>query len=171
MISSTTSPGAVGSLVPHITGASVIVNTPRVLIVEDHDDSRQMLRVLLEMKRCQVFEACNGLEAVEIAGREQPDLILMDGSLPLLDGLSATRRIRENVELREVLILALNGWGTPAFHAAALAAGCDDCIPKPIDFEQLESFILPLFKSSAVALVRAAGKTTPTVKFRSFDNP
>ena len=126
-------------------------NKPKVLIVEDHDDSRQMLRVLLEMKSCSVFEACNGLEAVEIAGREQPDLILMDGSLPLLDGLEATRRIRENAQLRQVLILALNGWGTPSFHAAALAAGCDACVAKPIDFKQLENFMAPIFNRRVVA--------------------
>lgn len=124
---------------------------PKVLIVEDHDDSRQMLRVLLEMNSCHVFEACNGLEAVEIAGREQPELILMDGSLPLLDGLEATRLIRENVQLGDVLILALNGWGTESFHAAALAAGCNDCIAKPIDFDQLESYVAPLFKPATLA--------------------
>jgi CheY-like chemotaxis protein len=132
------------------------VTRPKVLIVEDHDDSRQMLRVLLEMKRCQVFEACNGLEAVEIAHREQPELILMDGSLPLLDGLEATRRIRKNVQLGSVMILALNGWGTQSFHAAALAAGCDDCIDKPIDFELLDRYIAPLFSSSALAVACSA---------------
>ena len=78
------------------------IDKPKVLIVEDHDDTRQMLRILLELKNCQVVEACNGLEAVEIASRELPDLILMDGSLPLLDGLEATRRIRENQLLRDV---------------------------------------------------------------------
>ncbi|HXM35122.1 MAG TPA: response regulator, partial [Pyrinomonadaceae bacterium] len=81
----------------------------------------------------------------------RPDLILMDGSLPLMDGLEATRRIRENLLLREVPILALNGWGTPSFHAAALAAGCDDCMTKPIDFERLERYMAPLFDRCAVA--------------------
>jgi two-component system cell cycle response regulator DivK len=131
-------------------------NKPKVLIVEDHDDTREMLRILLEMKSCHVVEACNGQEAIEVANREQPDLILMDGSLPLLDGLEATRRIRENVGLREVLILALNGWGTPSFHAAALAAGCDDCMTKPIDFEELERHMAPLFDRNAVARVQTA---------------
>lgn len=76
-----------------------------MLIVEDHDDMREMLRVLLERKSCQVLEACNDQEAVEIARREHPDLILMDGSLPEMDGLEAASRIREDVQLREVLIL------------------------------------------------------------------
>ena len=132
------------------------IDKPKVLIVEDHDDTREMLRVLLELKKCEVVEACNGLEAVEIANREQPDLILMDGSLPLLDGLEATRRIRENELLGEVLILALNGWGTPAFQAAALAAGCDDCMTKPIDFEELERYMAPLFDRCAAARMTTA---------------
>jgi CheY-like chemotaxis protein len=119
---------------------------PNVLIVEDHDDTREMLRTMLELRNCCVMEACNGLEAVEMAGREHPDLILMDGSLPVLDGLAATRLIREDALLREMPIIALNGWGTPGYHAAALAAGCDDCLEKPIDFERLESHLVRLFK-------------------------
>jgi CheY-like chemotaxis protein len=128
-----------------------------VLIVEDHDDSREMLRILLEMKSCQVVEACNGHEAVEIANREQPDLILMDCSLPLLGGLEATRRIRENARLSEVLILALSGWGTPSFRAAALAAGCDECMTKPIDFDDLAIYMAPLFVQCTTASVCAGG--------------
>jgi CheY-like chemotaxis protein len=100
------------------------------------------------------MEARNGEEAVEIANREQPDLILMDGSLPLLDGLEATRRIRENVLLREVLILALNGWGTASFNAAAMAAGCNDCLTKPIDFEALERYMAPLFESKLKVTIK-----------------
>lgn len=137
----------------HASAPLATANKLKVLIVEDHDDSRQMLRVLLEMKSCDVLEACNGVEAVEIASREQPQLILMDGSLPIMDGLEATRRIRENVLLQEVTILALNGWGTPSFHASALAAGCNDCIAKPIDFEQLDRFIAPLFDAPVLATV------------------
>lgn len=142
---------AIEKAIAHASLRPLPINRPKVLIVEDHDDTREMLRILLEMKSCQVMEACNGQEAVEIANRERPDLILMDGSLPLMDGLEATRRIRENLLLREVLILALNGWGTPSFHAAALAAGCDDCMTKPIDFERLETYIAPLFDRYAVA--------------------
>jgi two-component system, cell cycle response regulator DivK len=119
---------------------------PKVLIVEDHDDTREMLRILIEMNGCLVMEACDGLEGVEIARREHPSLILMDGSLPLLDGLGATRLIRQDPLLRGISIISLNGWGTPAYHAAALAAGCNDCLEKPIDFEKLESFLGCLFK-------------------------
>jgi CheY-like chemotaxis protein len=64
---------------------------PLVLVVEDHEDTRFILRTVLERSGCRVAEDCDGFEAVEIAGREPPDLILMDGSLPLLGGLAATR--------------------------------------------------------------------------------
>jgi len=118
---------------------------PTILVAEDHDDTREMLSILLTRWGCRVVEASNGLEAVETALRERPALILMDGSLPLLDGLGATRRIRENGFGNQVKILALNGWGSPIYHAAALAAGCDGCIPKPIDFDQLKRHLIPLF--------------------------
>jgi len=124
---------------------------PLVLVVEDHEDTRLVLRTILEMSGCLVVEACDGFEAVEIAGREQPDLILMDGSLPLLGGLAATRLIRENTLLQEVLIVALSGWATPSFHAAALAAGCNDCFDKPIDFKRLNSLITDLAGASFAA--------------------
>lgn len=121
---------------------------PTVLVVEDHDDTREMLSTMLSLWGCRVVEASNGLEAVEAASRERPALILMDGSLPLLDGLGATRRIRENGLGNQVKIVALNGWG-PKHHADALAAGCDDCLEKPFDMEQLRTYLVPLFASSS----------------------
>ena len=124
---------------------------PLVLVVEDHEDTRFMLRTILEMSGCRVMEACDGFEAVEIAGREPPDLILMDGSLPLLGGLEATRLIRENRLLQEVLIIALSGWATPSFRAAALAAGCNECFDKPIDFKRLNNLITDLSDASFAA--------------------
>lgn len=121
---------------------------PTILVVEDHDDTREMLHMLFEMWGCRVVEARDGLEAVAAASREQPEMILMDGSLPFLDGLAATRRIRENGLLDNVTILALDGWGTPSYHAAALAAGCDDTIKKPLDFGRLRKHLAPLLEAS-----------------------
>jgi CheY-like chemotaxis protein len=121
---------------------------PLVLIVEDHEDTRFILRAILERSGCRVLEATDGFEAVEAAGREQPDLILMDGSLPLLGGLAATRLIREDTLLQGVLIVALSGWATPSFHAAALAAGCNECFDKPIDFKRLKSLLTHLSGAS-----------------------
>jgi CheY-like chemotaxis protein len=124
---------------------------PLVLVVEDHEDTRFILRTILERSGCRVVEAANGFEAVEIAGREQPDLILMDGSLPLLGGLAATRLIRQDTLLQEVLIVALSGWATPSFHAAALAAGCNECFDKPIDFKRLKNLVTDLAGASFAA--------------------
>lgn len=120
---------------------------PTVVIAEDHDDTREMLGMLYRTWGCRVVEARNGLEAVDAASREHPALILMDGSLPYLDGLGATRRIRKDELLREVKILALNGWGTPSYTAAALAAGCDECFVKPFDVERLQQNLNEVLKA------------------------
>jgi two-component system, cell cycle response regulator DivK len=112
-----------------------------IMVVEDFEDNRFMMRRLLEMSGYQVLEAINGEEAVEIAKRERPHLILMDLSLPLLDGLAATRRIRQEAELRDVPIVAVSAHDTADFHADALAAGCNDYVTKPIDFDQLEALL------------------------------
>lgn len=112
-----------------------------VMVVEDFEDNRFMMRRLLEMSGYRVIEAVNGQEAVEVAGRELPDVILMDLSLPLLDGLAATRRIRTQPELTKVPIVAVSAHDTADFHAEALAAGCNEYVTKPIDFDELENLL------------------------------
>ena len=115
---------------------------PIVLVVEDHDDTREMLCMLVEGWGFRAVEACNGLEGVEAALRERPKLILIDGRLPFIDGLEATRRIRENGLLAKVKILAFNGSGSPHYHEEALAAGCNDTIEKPFDIERLRTYVV-----------------------------
>jgi len=110
---------------------------PLVLVVEDFEDNRFMMRRLLEMSGYRVIEAVNGNQAVEAAAREHPDIILMDLSLPQLDGLAATRRIREQQGTRRVPIVAVSAHDSADFHAEALAAGCNEYVTKPIDFDQL----------------------------------
>ncbi|MCA1557445.1 MAG: response regulator [Acidobacteria bacterium] len=112
-----------------------------VMVVEDFEDNRFMMRRLLEMSGYHVVEAVNGEQAVEVADRERPHLILMDLSLPKLDGLAATRRIRQNAALRRIPIIAVSAHDTSDFHADALAAECNDYVTKPIDFEQLERLL------------------------------
>ncbi|MEA2174485.1 MAG: hypothetical protein QOD00_2077 [Blastocatellia bacterium] len=119
-----------------------------IMVVEDFEDNRFMMRRLLEMSGYRVLEAINGEEAVEIASREHPGLILMDLSLPKLDGLAATRRIRQVPELRQVPIVAVSAHDTADFHADALAAGCNDYVTKPIDFDQLEALLQRLLPES-----------------------
>ena len=112
-----------------------------VLVVEDFEDNRFMMRRLLEMSGYRVIEAVNGQEAVDKAYAERPDLILMDLSLPHLDGLAATRRIRQYDGLGKVPIVAVSAHDTADFHADALAAGCNEYVTKPIDFDQLEHLL------------------------------
>jgi CheY-like chemotaxis protein len=110
---------------------------PTVLVVEDFEDNRFMMRRLLEMSGYRVVEAVNGKQAVEFADAENPDIILMDLSLPMLDGLAATRRIREQNGHSKVPIIAVSAHDSADFHAEALAAGCNEYVTKPIDFDQL----------------------------------
>ena len=122
---------------------------PMVMVVEDFEDNRFMMRRLLEMSGYRVLEAINGEEAVELAHREKPQLILMDLSLPQLDGLAATRRIRQHADLRDVPIVAVSAHDTADFHADALAAGCNDYVTKPIDFDQLEALLKRLLPKNS----------------------
>src|ERR1700682_5259921 len=96
---------------------------PRVLLVEDYEDNRLMMKHLLEMSGYRVLEATNGEQAIKLAKLEIPDLILMDLSLPQVDGLSATRQIRTYPHLRDVPIVAVSAHDTADFHAEALASG------------------------------------------------
>jgi CheY-like chemotaxis protein len=113
-----------------------------VLVVEDSADVRMMMRFLLEMEGYRVIEAADGLRAVELAIAEHPALIMMDLHLPLLDGLTATGRIREH--LRDVRVVALSGYETPEHRMAALAAGCTDYLVKPLDFKHLDRILAGL---------------------------
>jgi CheY-like chemotaxis protein len=118
--------------------------TETVLLVEDTEDNRFMMRRLLEMAGYRVVEATNGEEAVRFAESERPQLILMDLSLPVIDGLAATRAIRKLNGFRETPIVAVSAHDTSDFQAEALAAGCNSYITKPIDFSELELLIARL---------------------------
>jgi DNA-binding response OmpR family regulator len=113
----------------------------RVLIVDDHEDTRLMLRTILEMNRFFVLEAADGEAAVQLAESEQPDLVLMDFSLPILDGLSVLRRIRANKTISDLPIIFLSGRAEPAPQIAAREAGCSDYLVKPIDLAQMVQLI------------------------------
>jgi CheY-like chemotaxis protein len=119
-----------------------------ILIAEDFDDTRMMMRKLLEMNGYEVVEAVNGREAVEIVQKECPDLILMDLNMPQMDGLAATEQIRECKELcKSVTILAITAHDTYGMKEAAMEAGCDGYLTKPIDFDRLEKVISRILAS------------------------
>ena len=103
-----------------------------------------MMRRLLEMEGYRVVEARNGEEAVKAAETEKPNLILMDLSLPVIDGLAATRLIRQLPDLQNTPIIAVSAHDTADFQQYALTAGCNSYITKPIDFAELEKLIAEL---------------------------
>lgn len=117
------------------------VRGAKVLVAEDHEDTRALLRTLLEQRGCAVVEAGDGFEAVDAAERERPDLILMDGGLPLLDGLAATRRLRGLPALSAIPIVFLSGHAGPQAQTDARDAGCDEYVVKPFDIARLDTVL------------------------------
>jgi len=111
------------------------------LVVEDFEDSRFMMRRLLEMAGYSVLEASDGEQAVKMAVEERPVLILMDLSLPKLDGLSATRQIRQKKGLKKIPIVAVSAHDSPESRTEALDAGCNEYVTKPIDFDHLHALL------------------------------
>ena len=114
-----------------------------VLVVEDFDDTRAFIRMLLEMKGCHVLEAVNGREAVEaaFAHSSEIDLILMDLRMPVMTGVEATRRIHEQTETSRVPIVAMSAHCEGNWRDEALAAGAVDCFSKPIEFTLLDEIV------------------------------
>ena len=108
----------------------------KVLVVEDVDFNRDLVVQLLEDKY-HVIEAVNGQEGLELAERERPQLILMDLSLPVMDGWEATRRLKANDDLRSIPVIALTAHAMKGDEEKALAAGCDDYLVKPLDEDEL----------------------------------
>jgi CheY-like chemotaxis protein len=123
-------------------------NTPRtVLVVDDFADTRLLLRTWFERRGFRVVEAENGLQAIDQAETEAPDLIIMDMQMPKLDGLSATRRIRDLKSLNSVPIVAVSAYGADQFREQALAAGCDEYVSTPFEPATLEGIIRSLVQS------------------------
>ena len=112
-----------------------------IMVVEDYEDTRLLLKYGLEQLGYSVLEATNGQEAVDIAEREHPDLILMDLDLPILDGIAATQHIRQQPELEHVPIVAVTAYPMSFTHVKAFAKGCNEYMPKPIDMAKLEQLV------------------------------
>jgi two-component system cell cycle response regulator DivK len=111
--------------------------TKRILVVEDEEDNRQILRDLLRTTGYELVEAEDGAQAVEAVARQRPDLILMDIHLPNMDGYEATRRIRSDPENKGIPIIAVTSYALTGDDAKALAAGCDGYVAKPFSPRQL----------------------------------
>ncbi len=111
--------------------------TKRILVIEDQEDNRRILRYLLRSVDYEVIEAVTGEEGVTLAERERPDLILMDIQLPGLDGYEATRRIKGNAALRHIPIIVVTSYALSGDDVKAFAAGCDAYVTKPFSPRQL----------------------------------
>ena len=111
--------------------------TKRILIIEDQEDNRTIMRDLLTGAGFELIEAADGEEGVKLAQRERPDLILMDIQLPVIDGYEATRRIKAIVELKSIPIIAVTSYALSGDEAKTRAAGCDGYVAKPFSPRQL----------------------------------
>ncbi len=109
----------------------------RILLVEDNELNLDMLSRRLRRKKFEVLVAVDGQAGVEVATAEQPDLILMDMRMPVLDGWEATRRLKASPETRHIPVIALTAHAMAEDRQQALAAGCDDYDTKPVEFKRL----------------------------------
>lgn len=110
---------------------------PKLLLVEDNEMNRDMLSRRLQRRNYTVVCALDGQQGLDLARREKPDLILMDMSLPVLDGWSATRKLRQDPEIRAIPVIALTAHAMATDEQQAREAGCDDFDTKPVDFPRL----------------------------------
>jgi CheY-like chemotaxis protein len=122
---------------------------PKILLVEDNEMNRDMLSRRLIRKGYEVVMALDGEQAVEMAGSHSPDLILMDMSLPVIDGWEATRRIKAATETKGIPVIALTAHAMSDDREKALGAGCDDYDTKPVDLPRLLDKISGLLSRQA----------------------
>src|SRR5262245_7916309 len=116
----------------------------RILVIEDVEFNRDLLVQLLE-DTYEILTAGNGAEGLEVARRERPDLVLMDLSLPVMDGWEATRRFKADEDLRGIPVIALSAHAMKGDEERARQSGCDDYLPKPLDedllYQKLTKFL------------------------------
>ena len=120
---------------PRTSGYATVI---RILYVEDNEDNVYMLKMRLELtNEFEVLVAEDGAKGCEVAAAEQPDLILMDLEMPVVDGWEATRRLKGNPETRDMPVIGLSAHALAGEREKALAAGCEEFDTKPVEFDQL----------------------------------
>jgi two-component system, cell cycle response regulator DivK len=135
-------------------------SNPSVLVVDDFRDGREMLVEYLVFRRFQVAEARNGAEALEVARRMKPDIILMDLSMPGVDGWEATRRLKADPRTRSAVVVAVTAHAFPREQEAARAAGCDVVIAKPFDLTFLADALEAVASDGLAAFGEKSGAVT-----------
>jgi CheY-like chemotaxis protein len=146
-----------------------------ILVVDDHEDSRRMMKIMLELDGFRVVTAATGRQAIDLAASMKPDVVLMDVNLPDLDGLAVTRHIREQSGYSRTPIIALTAYDTTESRDRSLAAGCTEFMLKPVNFERLEALFCRLLASgptrepeSPALTSPAAGKITRGPSYPNF---
>ena len=134
-------------------------NKPRVLLVDDYSDAREMYGEYLEYSGYDVIEAANGIEALKRAVDDKPDIILMDLSLPVMDGWEATRRLKADERTAGIPVVALTGHALAGISDGAKQAGCDSFVTKPCLPEDLVLEIKRVLKSAPSSPVVRRSRT------------
>jgi two-component system, cell cycle response regulator DivK len=138
-------------------------DSPLILVVDDFEDNRAMYVEYLQFHKFRVVEAVNGAEAVERTREHLPLIVVMDLSLPVMDGWEATRRIKADPTTEHIRVIALTGHAEPAHAKKALDAGCDDFVPKPCLPETLLSKIREQLPGGKASGTRRKGSSTNEV--------
>jgi two-component system cell cycle response regulator DivK len=140
---------------------------PRVLVVDDYPDAREMYSEYLEFSGFDVIQAVNGIEALQRAVDAAPDIILMDLSLPVMDGWEATRRLKEDARTNRIPVVALTGHALAGISEGAMKAGCDAFVTKPCLPEDLVKEIRKILdrvpQSTPARKIRRSGKYAKTI--------
>ena len=137
-------------------------NKPRVLLVDDYTDAREMYSEYLEYSGYEVIQAANGMEALQRAVDDRPDIILMDLSLPVMDGWEATRRLKADERTAGIPVVALTGHALAGISEGAKKAGCDAFVTKPCLPEDLVHEIKRVLETTPTRKSRRSGKYAKT---------
>jgi CheY-like chemotaxis protein len=139
---------------------------PRVLLVDDYADAREMYTEYLEYSGFSVVQASNGMEALQKAVESHPDIVLMDLSLPVMDGWEATRRLKADERTAHIPVVALTGHALAGISEGAMRAGCDAFVTKPCLPEDLVTEVRKVLDHRAAAInrkTRRSGKYAKTI--------
>ena len=139
-------------------------NRPRVLLVDDYPDAREMYTEYLEFSGFDVVEAGNGMEALERAVDASPDIILMDLSLPVMDGWEATRRLKADRRTAGIPVVALTGHALAGISEGAKKAGCDAFVTKPCLPEDLVREIRKILDRPPSSIIKKARRSDKHAK-------
>ncbi len=124
------------------------MNNRLILIIEDNEQNTKLVKDLLQYKGYRTMEAVNGLEGIETAIKYRPQLILMDIQMPVMNGLEATRKLKELPETRSIPVVALTSWAMKGDEKIILEAGCDDYMAKPINTRHFIKLVDSYFNAS-----------------------